>query len=649
MTTRTRNRLSLSHLGLVAVGFVLAVIVANALFGGVRIDLTENGLYTLSDGTKRIVGDVDEPINLYFYFSDQATAGIPTLRDYAGRVRELLEEIVAESGGDIRLQVIDPLPFSEDEDRAAQFGLTGVPLAITPDPVYLGLAGTNSVGDEEVIEFFQPDRETFLEYDIARLISTLAQPARPKVGLVSGIAMSGSFNPQTQRMDPAWVVYEQAQQLFAIDDLGTNFDVVPDDIDLLWIVQPKDLSAGTQYAIDQFVMRGGRALIFVDPLAAIDVAADPSMPQEMAQRMPPTGQGSNLALLFSGWGIVFDAEQVVADAQLALPINTGLSPRPVRHYGYLGLGTDQLDAGDVTTAELGTINFAMPGAIAVADDGTATLQPLLQSTAASTTLPASRFNFLPDPASLQDGFEPGGEALTLAARIGGMLQSAFPDGGPGGDDADASVGDDLDADPAIDASGGDNESPRTHLAESNGPVNLIVVADVDMLSDSMWVRVERFFGQQIASAFAGNGAFAVNALESLAGNPDLISVRSRGSASRPFTRVDALRVQAESRFRETEQRLQQQLDETERRLGELQSTREDSGSLLLSDEQQAEIDRFIDQRASIRKELRSVQRGLDRDIEDLGTRLKLINIGLVPLLITVFALVAAWRRRREGR
>jgi ABC-type uncharacterized transport system involved in gliding motility auxiliary subunit len=238
-----------------------------------------------------------------------------------------------------------------------------------------------------------------------------------------------------------------------------------------------------------------------------------------------------------------------------------------------------------------------------------------------------------DPASLQDGFVPGDKPLAIAARLSGSLKSAFPDGPPSvaaDDDADAS-----DAD------------KQHHLAASSTPVNLIIVADVDMLSDPMWVQVQNFFGQQIANAFASNGAFALNALENLAGSSDLIAVRSRSGASRPFTRVEKLRAGAEARFRETEQRLQQELADTERRLGELQSAREenDTGSLLLTDEQQAEIDRFIDQRASIRTELRAVQRGLDKDIEDLGTRLKIINIALVPLLLTLVILFAWWRRR----
>lgn len=629
MSTRTQKRLGASSLVLLLVAFVVAVTVSNQLFKGMRIDLTENRLYTLSDGTKRIVRNIEEPINLYFFFSDQATQGVPSLRDYANRVREMLEEIADASRGKIRLSVIDPLPFSEEEDQAAQFGLQDVQFGTTPDPVFLGLAGTNSIGDQEIIAFFQPDREASLEYDLAKLVSTLANPERSVVGLVSGISMTSQFDPQTQRMQQPWVVYQQARQVFEIRDLGTSFEAVPDDISLIWIVQPKSLSTATQYAIDQFVMRGGKALIFVDPVAAIDATAAEGMPQGM----PPMGQSSDMPLLFTGWGIEFDPQKVVADAQLALQINTGLSNRPTRHYGYLGITSDRINDSDIVTMELGTLNMAMPGQLGIAEDSAVSLDPLVTSSPASATMPASRFSFLPDPTSLQRDFAAGGEPHVIAARISGTLPSAFQDGSP------------L-VTPGQDDGTGEENTEETHLAESIEPANLIIVADVDLLSDPMWVQVQSFFGQQIANAFASNGAFVVNALENLAGSSDLIAVRSRGSFSRPFTKVDELRIDAEARFLETQQRLQQELSETERRLGELQSSREDSGSLLLTDEQQAEIDRFINQRASIRKELRAVQRGLDKDIENLGTLLKIINIGLVPLLLTLGTLIVLWQRRR---
>ena len=630
MSTKTQQRLGTTSLALLGIAFIVAVSISNQLFKGWRIDLTENNLYTLSDGTRNLLGGLEEPINLYFYFSDQASESMPSLRSYADRVREMLEEFENEADGNIRLNMIDPLPFSEDEDRATQFGLQGVQLGVSPDPVYMGLAGTDSIDNEETIPFFQPDKEAFLEYDIAKLVSTLSSPDRTVIGIVSGVEMTGSFDPQMQRMVPPWMVYQQAQQLFEIRNLGTTFVEIADDISLLWIVQPKNLSNETLYAIDQFVMRGGKAMIFVDPVADVDPASTEGMPQGM----PPMGQGSNLPILFDAWGIEFTGDEVVADAGQALQI-TGMDRRPVRHYGFIGVTGERMSGDDIITADLNVVHVATAGSLRIAGDSPATLEPLLYSSSDAQGMPATRFSFLPDPSSLQDGFSPSGEAYVLAARISGNLPSAFPNGPPPTGVSSA------DGDEPSEAGNDD------HLAATAEPANLIVVADVDMLADHLWVQVQNFFGQQLANAFASNGAFVINALENLAGNSDLIGVRSRASYTRPFTRVEELRVDAESRFRSTEQRLQSELDETEQRLVELQSAREDSGNIIMTSEQQAEIDRFIDQRSAIRQELRAVQRGLDEDIEQLGTWLKVINIGLVPLLLTVFVLLAVWRRNRS--
>lgn len=630
MSTKKQQRLSASSLALLGIAFIVAVSISNQVFRGWRIDLTENSLYTLSDGTRSLLQGLEEPINLYFYYSDQASESMPSLRSYADRVREMLEEFENEADGNIRLSVIDPLPFSEDEDRATQFGLQGVQLGVSPDPVYMGLAGTDSLDNEETIPFFQPDKEAFLEYDIAKLVSTLSSPDRTVIGIVTGVQMTGSFDPQTQRMQQPWMVYQQAQQLFDVRNLGTTFSEVADDVSLLWIVQPRNLSNATLYAIDQFVMRGGNAMIFVDPVADVDPASTEGMPQGM----PPMGQGSDLPTLFAAWGVNFSSDEVVADAGLALQI-TGMDRRPLRHYGYVGVGGENMSAEDIITAELNVVHLATAGSVAAAESSTATVEPLLTSSINSQAMPATRFSFLPDPSSLQDGFSPAGEEFVLAARVSGTLASAFP-GGPPPTGVSAADGDQP----------SDNGNPD-HLAESVEPANLIIVGDVDMLADHLWVQVQNFFGQQIANAFASNGAFVINALENLSGNSDLIGVRSRASYTRPFTRVDALRVDAETRLRATQERLQRELDDTEQRLVELQSAREDSGNILLTPEQQAEIDRFVDQRASIRQELRAVQRGLDEDIEQLGTVLKIVNIGLVPFLLTAFVLLAVWRRNRR--
>jgi ABC-type uncharacterized transport system involved in gliding motility auxiliary subunit len=628
MSTALQRKIGTSNLLLIAFTFIVAIIVSNQIFSGFRIDLTENRLYTLSDGTKHILENIKKPINLYFYYSDKASENIPSIRSYAHRVRETLNEFERAAEGKIKLKVIDPLPFSEDEDRAAQFGLQGIRIASSPDPIYMGLAGTDSIDTEEIISFFQPDKEQFLEYDIAKLISTLATPQRNVIGLISGVSMKGNFDPQTQQMNPPWVVYQQVEQLFEIRNLGTEIESINDDIGMLWIVQPKNLNNTMLYMIDQFILTGGTAMIFVDPLAEAD-------PIQTTQGIPPQGQSSDLPKLFAAWGIKFSTTDVVADAQLALSVSVGAGNRPVRHLGLLGLTDAELNGNDVITANLNTINVSTAGRIDVVDDAAVTIEPLLRTSLASGMLATSRFNFLPNPSSLFDGFVQSGSSYIIAAKVSGELPSAFPDGPP---TTDVSSDDNM-PEGDIDTS--------THLSQSNESAHLIVVADVDILSDRLWVQQQNFFGQRISNAFASNGAFVINALESLSGSPDLITVRSRATYSRPFTRVEKLRVAAEARYRETEQHLQSELAETERRLGELQSSREDTGNMLLTTEQQTEIDRFIDRRATIRKDLRAVQRNLDKSIEQLGTTLKIINTALVPVLITIFILLAVWRRNRQ--
>ena len=423
MNMKTQRRLDASSLLLLALAFLAAVIVSNQLFRGWHLDLTENKLYTLSDGTRRILRNIDEPINLYFYFSDKATANVASLRDYANRVRELLEEFENAADGNILLTVIDPLPFSEEEDRATQFGLQGVGIPGGIDPVYMGLAGTDSVDNVEVISFFQPDKEEFLEYDIAKLVSTLATPEKTVVGFVSAIPMTGNFDPQTQQMSQPWVVYQQASQLFEIRELGTGFEAVDDDISLLWVVQPRNLSNAAQYAIDQFVMRGGKALIFVDPLAESDPA--PPM-QGMPPGMPPMGQSSDLPALFEAWGIGFTADDVVADAELALQISGGRAGQSVRHFGYIGLTDGQFSDDDIVTADLNSINMGTAGHFTLEAGDNLAFEPLMTSSTTAQTISTTRFAFLPDPTILQDGFEPTGTEYVIAARINGLLNSAFP-------------------------------------------------------------------------------------------------------------------------------------------------------------------------------------------------------------------------------
>ena len=650
MSSAGRRRIGYSTLALLALVFIAAVMASNTLLRGWRIDLTENRLYTLSPGTRSLLGKLEEPINLYLFFSDRETADVQFLRTYAVRVREMLEELAMHSDGMLRVEVIDPQPFSEEEDRATQLGLQSVSLGGLGDNIFFGLAGTNSIGEEAAIPFLDPQKEPFLEYDIARMIYSLANPEKPVIGLMSGVMMSGGFDPQAQRPLSPWVITQQVRQLFDVRTLPTSVERIDDDVDVLWLVHPTNLDEQTLYAIDQFVLRGGRALIFVDPLA--EVASAAAAPSGFG--MP---SGSNLERLFDAWGVEFSADTVVADDVNALSVSMGFG-RTVRHIGLLGVDATGLDQEDVITSGLETVNIGTAGRFTAAGDGGAQLEPLVMSSERAALVPAVRFQFLSDPGELLNDFRPSGERYVLAARLSGPLESAFPDGPPRADTADddgaGAEADDAEAEAAADAEQAEDEpaaeaAKAAHIA-STDEANVVLVGDVDVLSDRLWVQSQSFLGQQILTAFASNGDFVVNALDNLSGSSDLIGLRSRATFSRPFTRVEALRREADAQFRATEQRLQDELAETERRLGELQAQRQDSTSLLMTPEQQQEIRRFENEQLRIRQELRAVRRNLDRSIEQLGTTLKVLNIGVLPLALTsLMLLIVTVRRRQKGQ
>ena len=650
MSTTSRNRLGATTLVLVVLGFVVAVVATNVWLRGVRVDLTENDLYTLGEGTQAVLDGIEEPINLYFFFSNEATEQLPTLRAYATRVREMLEELEASApSGKLVLNVVDPLPFSEEEDRAEQLGLQAANVGPAGEAVYFGLAGTNSVGATDRIPFFQPDprKEAFLEYDIARLIYNLANPDKTVVGLLTSAPVGGGFDPATQQPSQPWVIVDQAKQVLEVRTLPASIVAIDSDVDVLWIVHPQMLDDGTLYAIDQFVMRGGRALIFVDPQAEILAGANPS-------GLPFGGAPSSSTLdrLFEAWGVEFDTANVVTDNRYALSI--GGRFQPVRHIGLLGLDGQAMSQDDPITSGLNSVNLGLAGHFELAEGATAKLTPLLTSSVESALMASDRFQFLPDPEELLDSFTPAGKEFVLAARLEGPLTTAFSDGPPEG--ADAAAGDgDAEGEGADGAAGAQQGSvdaalENAHLASTDN-ANLVLVGDVDILSDRLWVQAQNFLGQRLLTAFANNGDFVTNALDNLSGSAALIGLRSRATYTRPFTTVEELRRRADLEFRATEQQLEAELTQTEQRLAELQAARGDANnSLLMTPEQQAEIQRFLDEQVRIRQELRAVRRNLDADIDRLGNWLKAINIALVPILLTIFALgVVVVRRRRKAR
>lgn len=624
-----KTNLSIASL-LIAVALFLAVnVLGSAMLKSARMDFTQDKLYTLSDGTKNILGSLDQNISLYFFFSRKvADEADPEIAEFAQRIEELLEEYVAHSEGKLSLEVIDPEPYSDAEDRAADFGLRGVP--VQAGKIFLGLAATNEIDDEETIPFILPNREQFLEYDLTKMISGLDTAEKPKVGLMSTIEMRGSVNPQTGRPGSPWFIVETIEGTFSLEHIAPTAEEIPDDITVLMVVHPKELSEKTKFALDQFVLRGGKLLCFVDPFCERDMP--PPDPQNPMAAMEANNT-SDLDELFEAWGLELVDGKVAADRQTAAEIRTQAGPTPI--LVYLQLAKEQFEAEDPIAADLKNILVLTPGELKSVDGATTSFAPLFKTSEESGEIDRMQVALGLDPQNMLDRFVSDGRSRVIAARINGPASSAFPGGPPGvetpeeGEEAAAPEGD--------------------WLKQSQGPINVIVVADADMLIDGAWVRISDFFGTRIANPTADNGNFVINALDNLTGSNDLISLRSRGRSRRPFDHVAEIRREAEDKLRETEKGLEEELNAAQARLNELQRERTDGQREILTPEQRKEIDKFRAEERRVRKELRDVQLQKNNNIENLGKLLYAANALGIPIMIGLFGLFTLTRGGKQRR
>jgi len=615
---------------LTVIGVVLAVVcfLAVNLFatlelGAARLDLTANGLYTLSDGTAAMLKAMKEPVKLRFYASRLLLDSSPGLKPYAARVRETLASYVKLSGDRISLEIIDPEPFSPEEDRAAAFGLRGVPYDSTGNRGYFGLVGTNTTDDTDSIPFLAPDREAFLEYDLTRLVYDLAHPEKPVVALLDGIGLNGG--PQSNYRP--WQIYEQMRQFFDMRIMAGDIDRFGDDVKALVIVHPHDLSDKTLFAIDQFVLRGGPAMVFVDPLAE-------NMQRNAQMGAPPPNVASNLDRLMKAWGVELEPGKVVGDRRAAMQVQAMSNGRAVvtQYLPWLTLGKDALDDNDVVTGQLEVLRLFSAGALKSLPGATTKLEPLVQSSPDSMLMDSGPLQLTPDPAGLMNAFQPSGERYVLAARVSGPAKSAFPDGAPKENAA---------AEPASAA-----------LKESSQPINLVVVADVDMLSDEAWLNIQNSGDARLAIPVAHNADLVVNAIENLVGGAALANLRGRGLSARPFTTVERIRAEAEAKYLATQEQLSKELEGAQKKLASLETDQKSGvgGAVLLTAEQQETVRTFRSQVLALRAQLREVQHALQQDIERLQTWVMLANIAAVPAIVAVLALIVAlWRRARRRR
>ncbi|MEM9803000.1 MAG: GldG family protein [Planctomycetota bacterium] len=641
------TRLSLIGLGLAIALFLAINLFAAPALRGVRADLTEQKLYTLSEGTRNILRDLEEPITLRFFFAKTvANEDAAPFVTYAERVREMLEEYVALADGKIDLEVIDPEPYSEAEELAVGYGIQGRIANSAGDRLYLGLVGTNSVDDEEVLPFLDPSRETFLEYELTEMIDRLENPELPIVGLVSSLPLRGGMQPPTQpgqqpqRTEP-WAIMEVIERRYELRELApATLTEIPDEVDLLLLIHPKGLTEQGQYAIDQFCLRGGKVVAFVDPYCYFDPARDSQDPMAMLEAGADTG----IDPLLAAWGVALEAGKVAGDDSTGLEV-TDANGQPVKLPLAFGVTEDTIDEDDIMTAALKQLRFFVPGALGAAEDKpeNAVVEMLMTTTedgggTADSMLLIGKL----DAQRIADSFVPDDGAVGLAVRISGTVRSAFPDGAP---ESDAPEEDAADLESADDESEEDDEV--AHLSESAAPFNALVIADADMLYDPIWSRPTRdLFGNVRIQPLADNAALLVNALENLSGSSDLISLRTRADFSRPFTRKQDLANQAQERYRAEELELEAKLAETEQKLTQLQTEKDPASALILSPEQEEQLQTFREEQLETRRRLRQVKRDLRSEIDALGSRLKLLNIFLIPAIVA--AAFAAWRLLKLG-
>lgn len=618
-----RNIIQCFSLRLTALVLVLLVGAASlAWLNKWQIDLTQGKLYTLSQGTRNIIAGIEQPITLQFYYSESQTRDIPMLRNYAGRVQDMLREYERKSQGKIQLKIVHPEPFSEAEDEAATAGLQAMPDG-RGDKIYLGLVG--SVGDRsENIAVFNPQKENLLEYQLSQLVYRLNKPKQITVGVIGDLPIFRGVDPKTNRVRPDWLIVNQLRQLFDLRRMiDPNVDKIDDDLSLLMVVHPHKLPEKTLFAIDQFVLRGGKLLVFVDPLAEAD---------DSDTRLLATGfsdRSSDLEQLFAAWGVDYDAGQVVLDLGNAHRIPAQQAGQPVPHVGILSLEGDGINRTQNVIADLENINIASAGSLAQHPGSRMQFVPLLTSSLQTDRMDTQTYSMIGNHAELLEKMQPSSHRYTFAAWVSGAVKTAFPEGKPATSQFSGEV-----------------------LQESKEPIQAIVVADTDVLADRMWVDRQEYYGQTVATPFAANGDMVVNMLDALGGSVDLINLRSRGTYQRPFTRVDDLEKAASSRLREQQDALAKALSDTESKISQLNAAaaNQETGEVQeLTPAQKQAVEMFEQERLKIRKNLREVQHQLNSDVDKLGAILKIINIAAVPLLLIVLALLAAGLRRYRMR
>lgn len=653
-----RRKLAWGGLALAAVTLLAVNLFAGSALRNYATDLTQEGLFTTSEGTRKALRAIDEPIDVRVYYSKKLGEAAPNFAKSFERLRALLDQYRTISSGKLKVTYIDPEPFSEAEDRAVASGLKGVRLNQEGEQAYFGLVAANMTDNEANIPFFAAERDRFIEYDVTKLIYSLANPKKKAIGFISSLPIDGGMMPpmgmaQRPQQIPPQMIMEQIREVYEIKTIPADAKEIPADLDVLMLVEP-DLTPALAYAIDQFVLKGGKVLAFADPNSEMAKLLGPMM-AHLGQRSPEYDK------LLKAWGVTADISKFAADKTFARRVQfggqRGGQPVVTDYVAWLTMDKRAIDQKDPLSGGIDKLNLASASVLAKAEGATTTFTPILQTTDQAMQIKTEKIGGQPDALGLLRAYKPEGQRLTLAARVSGDTKSAFPDGEPkppkkedakseekpagdkAGEAKDAKAADAKAAEKSVEPA----QPAKPHIA--SGKVNVTVIGDTDMLTDQFWVDVREFLGQQIAVPNAQNAAFVLAALENLSGSDALISLRGRGISDRPFERVNALRRDAEQQFREKEQSLTAKLKDLGEQLSKLEKATE-SGEVVLSDKDKAAVEKFRAEMLSTRKELRDVKLALRQDIDKLDGWLKFLNIAAVPLLIGVAGAGWAMRRRR---
>jgi ABC-type uncharacterized transport system involved in gliding motility auxiliary subunit len=613
-----------STIGIAAMVLILIAFNAIAARARQRVDLTAEKAYTLSPGTRAILSKLDTPVQIRFYCTKNATAMPVFLATYAQRVDDLLSEYKQASKGRIEVQRLNPEPDSDAEDSARLDGVEAQQLR-NGEKIYLGLS-VGMLDQKQAIPFLTPDRERLLEYDISRAIARVMTAEKPVIGVMSSLPVMGQMNPMMQRGQrgqPAWAFIDELKRDFEVKQVEVMADKIPDDIKLLVVIHPKTISETTQYALDQFILRGGKLVAFVDPLCALD------RPPVQTGMMPPPSS-STLQKLFNAWGLSFDTSRVVADLEHVAQLQQG--PHPA----VLALNETAINKDDVVTAEADNLLMAFSGAFSGTPVDGLSETILIKSSARSDLVEAMMASL--SGQQIAGSLSPSGTEYPLAIRLTGKFKTAFPDGKP--KPAETNPAEKKPEEKPTDAG----------LKESAQPNTVVLVGDADMIQDPLAVREIQAIGQRLIMPLNSNLSFAQGVVEQLAGDSNLISVRSRASRERPFTVVQKLQADAETNYRSKIKELEQNLAETQRKVNELQQNKQAGQRFILSPEQQQELIKFRKTEADAKLQLKRMRKQLRAEIDSLENRVKWLNVAGMPVVVVIAGFVlAAMKRNRAAR